>query len=176
MDCAVANAGIVDVGDFLTLEENDFDREIRINLKGVFLTGQLAARQMVKQGGGGTIVNMSSVNGVMAIPKISPYVTSKGGTNQLTKVISLELVEHGIRVKAISPGSIATELVTQVLADADARKKVLSRTPMGRLGDPGEVAKMALFLVSKDSSYGTRQVIYIDGGRLGLNYTVPVPE
>jgi glucose 1-dehydrogenase len=176
LDCVIANAGIVHVTGFLDLEEEDFDRVLQTNLKGVFLTGQLAARQMVKQGDGGTIVNMSSVNGIMAIPKIAPYVTSKGGVNQLTKAMSLELVEHGIRVNAIGPGSISTEMVTKVLVDESARKKVLSRTPMGRLGEPDEVAKVALFLASDDSSYVTGQVVYIDGGRLGLNYTVPVAD
>lgn len=176
LDGLVANAGVVHVADFLELAEADFDRVLGVNLKGVFLTGQVAARQMAKQGTGGTIVNMSSVNGVMAIPRISPYVASKGGVNQLTKVMSLELIEHGIRVNAIGPGSISTELVSKVLVDDGARKKVLSRTPMGRLGEPDEVAKVAVFLASDDSSYVTGQVVYVDGGRLGLNYTVAVDD
>ena len=176
LDCAISNAGIVHACDFLDLEEADFDRVIRVNLKGVFLTGQAAARQMARQGGGGTIINMSSVNAVMAIPAITPYVAAKGGVNQLTKVMALSLAEHGIRVNAIGPGSIATELARAVLADPEKRRGALCRTPMGRFGEPEEVGRVALFLASADSSYITGQIIYPDGGRLALNYTVPVKE
>ena len=174
LDCAIANAGIVHACDFLELAEEDFDRVIRVNLKGVFLTGQAAARQMVAQGRGGTIINMSSVNAVMAIPAITPYVAAKGGVNQLTKVMALALVDHGIRVNAIGPGSIMTEVFKAVATDKAAMNKILSRTPMGRVGAPDEVASVALFLACEDSSYITGQTIYPDGGRLALNYTVPV--
>ena len=176
LDCAIANAGIVHACDFLELEEADFDRVIRVNLKGVFLTGQAAARQMVKQGSGGTIVNMSSVNAVMAIPSITPYVAAKGGVNQLTKVMALSLADKGIRVNAIGPGSIATEMAQAVLADPEKRRGALSRTPMGRFGEPEEVARVAVFLASEESSYITGQTIYPDGGRLALNYTVAVKD
>lgn len=176
LDCAVANAGIVHACDFLELSEADFDRVLRVNLKGAFLTGQAAARQMVAQGGGGTIVNMSSVNAVMAIPAITPYVVSKGGVNQLTKVMALSLADKGIRVNAIGPGSIGTDMVLQVNQDEAAKRRLLSRTPLGRIGDPEEVAAVALFLASDDSSYITGQTIYVDGGRLPLAYTVPAPE
>jgi len=176
LDCAIANAGIVHACDFLDLEEADFDRVIRVNLKGVFLTGQAAARQMAAQGRGGTIINMSSVNAVMAIPAITPYVAAKGGVNQLTKVMSLSLIDKGIRVNAIGPGSINTEVFKSVNTDRAAMNRLLSRTPMGRVGEPDEVAKVAVFLASEDSSYITGQTIYPDGGRMALNYTVPVAE
>ncbi len=176
LDCLVANAGIVHAADFLDFEEADFDRVIRVNLKGVFLTGQAAARQMVAQGGGGTIVNMSSVNAVMAIPSITPYVVAKGGVNQLTKVMAIALADKGIRVNGIGPGSIATELAQSVLNDPEKRRGALCRTPLGRFGEPDEVASVAVFLASDDSSYITGQTIYPDGGRLALNYTVPVKE
>ncbi len=176
LDCAIANAGIVHACDFLELAEADFDRVIRVNLKGVFLTGQAAARQMVAQGRGGTIINMSSVNAVMAIPAITSYVAAKGGVNQLTKVMSLALVDKGIRVNAIGPGSINTEVFKTVVTDKAAMNKILSRTPMGRVGEPDEVASVALFLASEDSSFITGQTIYPDGGRMALNYTVPVVE
>ncbi|MDH3594433.1 MAG: SDR family oxidoreductase [Rhodospirillales bacterium] len=176
LDCAVANAGIVYACDFLDLAEEDFDRVLRINLKGVFLTGQAAARQMVAQGTGGTVINMSSVNAVMAIPSITPYVVAKGGVNQLTKVMALALADKGIRVNAIGPGSIMTEVFKQVVKDEAAMAGILSRTPLGRVGEPEEVAKVAVFLASEDSSYITGQTIYPDGGRLALNYTVPVKE
>ncbi|HXZ50189.1 MAG TPA: SDR family oxidoreductase [Usitatibacter sp.] len=177
LDVLVANAGIVHAADFLDLEEADFDRVLAVNLKGVFLAGQAAARQMVRQGGGGAIVNMSSVNAVVAIPNQVPYVVSKGGINQLTKVMALALAPHGIRVNAVGPGTILTELAKgAVLGNREAERRILSRTPLGRLGEPEEVARAAAFLASDDASYLTGQAIYPDGGRLALNYTVPVPD
>ena len=177
LDVLVANAGIVHAAEFLDIEEADFDRVIAVNLKGVFLAGQAAARQMVKQGGGGAIINMSSVNAILAIPNQVPYVVSKGAINQLTKVMSLSLATHGIRVNGIGPGTILTELArTAVLGNREAERKILSRTPMGRMGDPDEVAQVAVFLASDEASYVTGQTIYPDGGRLALNYTVPVAD
>ena len=176
IDCVVANAGIVHACDFLELEEDDFDRVLRVNLKGVFLTGQAAARQMAAQGGGGAIINMSSVNAVMAIPSITPYVVAKGGVNQLTKVMAIALADRNIRVNGIGPGSIMTDMVKSVNTNPDAMRAVMSRTPLGRIGEASEVASVALFLASDDSSYITGQIIYPDGGRLALNYTVPVKE
>jgi NAD(P)-dependent dehydrogenase (short-subunit alcohol dehydrogenase family) len=176
LDSAVANAGIVNFADFLELGEDDFDAVLRVNLKGVFLTGQAAARQMVKQGSGGTIINMSSINAVVAIPNIVPYVTAKGGVNQLTKAMALALADKGIRVNGIGPGSIMTEMLKSVANDKAAMHKILSRTPMGRAGEPDEIGKVAVFLASEDSSYMTGEIVYVDGGRLALNYTVPVAE
>ncbi len=176
LDVALANAGIVKAGDFLEFSEEDFDAVLRVNLKGVFLTGQAAARQMAKQGGGGTIVNMSSVNAVLAIPAITPYVVAKGGVNQLTKVMSLALADKGIRVNGIGPGSIRTDVLASVLDDPEKLKGMMMRTPMGRVGEPEEIASVAVFLASDESSYITGQTIYPDGGRMALNYTVPVKE
>jgi NAD(P)-dependent dehydrogenase (short-subunit alcohol dehydrogenase family) len=177
LDVLVANAGVVHAAEFLDLEEADFDRVLSVNLKGIFLAGQAAARQMVKQGQGGAIINMSSVNAVMAIPNQVPYVVSKGAVNQLTKVMALALAPHRIRVNGIGPGTILTELAKKaVLGNREAERKILSRTPLGRMGEPGEIAKVAAFLASEDASYLTGQTIYPDGGRLALNYTVPVPD
>jgi NAD(P)-dependent dehydrogenase (short-subunit alcohol dehydrogenase family) len=178
LDILVNNAGVVHGADFLDLAEEDFDRVLRINLKGAFLCGQAAARQMVKQplragGGRGVIINMSSVNAVLAIPNQVPYTVSKGGLNQLTKVMALALAPQGIRVMAIGPGSIATEMLkAAVLTNEAARQRIMSRTPLGRLGEPEEIAKVAVFLASDDASYLTGTAIYPDGGRLALNYTV----
>ena len=177
LDILVANAGIVHAAEFLDLKEEDFQRVLDVNLKGVFLAGQAAARQMVKQGGGGAIINMSSVNAVMAIPNQVPYVVSKGAINQLTKVMALSLAPHRIRVNGIGPGTILTELAkTAVLGNREAERKILSRTPLGRMGEPSEIASVALFLASEEASYLTGQTLYPDGGRLALNYTVAVPE
>ncbi len=174
IDILVNNAGVTHAADFLDLHEDDFDRVLRINLKSMFLCGQAAAREMVKQQSG-CIINMSSVNSELAIPNQVPYVVSKGGVNQLTRVMALSLAPHGVRVNGIGPGTILTELAKKaVLGSPEARHTILSRTPLGRCGEPEEVASIAAFLASDDASYMTGQTIYADGGRLALNYTVPV--
>jgi NAD(P)-dependent dehydrogenase (short-subunit alcohol dehydrogenase family) len=174
IDILVNNAGIFKAASFLEVTEADFDAVLRVNLKGAFLTGQAVAREMAKTGGG-TIINMSSVNGVMAIPSIASYNVSKGGVNQLTRVMALALVDHKIRVNAVAPGTIATELAAQaVLTSEEARQKILSRTPMKRLGEPSEVADAVCWLASDASSYVTGEIVTVDGGRMTLNYTVPV--
>jgi NAD(P)-dependent dehydrogenase (short-subunit alcohol dehydrogenase family) len=175
IDILVNNAGITHACDFLELEEADFDRVLAVNLKSMFLYGQAVARHMVANRVRGAIVNMSSLNAVLAIANQVPYTVSKGGVNQLTKVMALALAPHGIRVNGIGPGTIATEMArAAVLGTEEARRRILSRTPLGRLGEPEEVAAIAAFLASDDASYLTGQTIYPDGGRLGLNYTVPV--
>jgi NAD(P)-dependent dehydrogenase (short-subunit alcohol dehydrogenase family) len=175
IDILVNNAGITHACDFLDLAEDDFDRVLGVNLKSMFLCGQAVARHMVAHGVRGAIVNLSSVNAVMAIANQVPYTVSKGGVNQLTKVMALALAPHGIRVNGIGPGTIATEMArAAVLGSEEGRRRILSRTPLGRLGEPEEVAAIAAFLASDDASYLTGQTIYPDGGRLGLNYTVPV--
>ncbi|MCR4282090.1 MAG: SDR family oxidoreductase, partial [Bauldia sp.] len=180
IDVLVNNAAILAAKDFLDLDEADFDRVIRVNLKGAFLCGQAVARHMVERakagGRPGAIVNLSSVNAVFAIANQVPYSVSKGGINQLTKVMALSLAPHGIRVNAIGPGSIMTEMLETVMADAEARRRILSRTPLGRIGEPKEIAAIAAFLASDEASYITGQTVYADGGRLPLNYTVPVRD
>ena len=179
IDILVNNAGIIHTADFLDIAEADFDRVMRINIKGMFLVGQAAARQMVAQvkagKAPGAIVNMSSINARVAIPNQVPYCVSKGGVDQLTKVMALSLSPYGIRVNAIGPGSIMTDILKGITTDQAAKNRLLSRTPLGRVADPDEIAAIAAFLASKDASYITGETIYADGGRLALNYTVPVP-
>lgn len=178
VDVLVNNAGIVHAAEFLDLAEEDFDRVLRVNLKGAFLCGQTAARQMAGQapradGARGVVINMSSANAVVAIANQVPYTVSKGAVNQLTKVMAISLAPRGIRVMGIGPGTIATELLkTAGLANEAARSRILSRTPLGRLGQPDEVARIAVFLASDDASYLTGSTLYPDGGRLALNYTM----
>jgi glucose 1-dehydrogenase len=178
VDVLVNNAGILDSADFLDLSETDFDRVLRVNLKGAFLMGQAAARQMVAQvkagGRPGAIVNMSSVNAEFALPDHVAYSISKGGMAQLTKAMAISLAAHGIRVNAVGPGSIMTAMLEQVITDPAVRTRILSRTPLGRLGLPEEIANVVAFLASDQASYITGQTIFADGGRLPLNYTVPV--
>ena len=166
IDVLVNNAGIFKAADFLDVTEADFDAVLRVNLKGSFL---------VAQAGRGSIVNMSSVNSVLAIPNIASYNVSKGGINQLTRAMALALADKGIRVNAVGPGTIATELAAAaVLTSDEAKNKIMMRTPLKRLGEPSEIADVVAFLASDASSYITGEIIMVDGGRMALNYTVPV--
>ncbi len=177
VDIMMNNAGIAISTPFLETSDELFDKVMRTNLTSAFMGGQAAARQMVRQKTGGVIINMSSVNAVLAIQGLVGYVCSKGAMNQLTRVMALELAPHKIRVVAIGPGTILTEMAKgAVLGDEAARRRILSRTPIGRLGAPEEIASVAAFLASDDASYMTGQTIYPDGGRLALNYTVPVVD
>ena len=172
LDILVNNAGVTHAADLLDLTEEDFDRVFAINMKSALFGTQRAARIM---GAGSAIVNMSSVNAVLGIPNQIPYAVSKGALKQLTNVTALALAPRGIRVNAIGPGTILTDLARSIMTDRAAEERILSRTPLGRTGSPDEVATIAVFLACDESSYVTGQTIYPDGGRLGLNYTVPVP-
>ena len=174
IDVLVNNAGIFKAADFLDVTEADFDTVLRTNLKGSFLVGQAVAREMAKAGKG-SIVNMSSVNAVLTIPTIASYNVSKGGINQLTRVMALSLADKGVRVNAVAPGTIATELAARaVLTSDDAKAKIMSRTPMKRLGQPSEIADTVAYLASDAASYITGEIVVVDGGRMTLNYTVAV--
>ena len=177
IDIMLSNAGVAEPVPFLEMTDAQYERTLAINLRSAFIGGQLAARVMVEQGRGGVIINMASVNALLAIPGLAAYAMSKGGINQLTRVMAVELAPHGIRVNAIGPGTILTELAKNaVLGNEEARRKVMSRTPMGRGGEPSEVAGVAAFLAGPDASYMTGQTVYPDGGRLALNYTVAVAD
>jgi NAD(P)-dependent dehydrogenase (short-subunit alcohol dehydrogenase family) len=169
----VNNAGIFKASDFLDITEADWDAVLAVNLKGAFLVGQALARHMASHGGG-AIVHMSSVNATLAIPSIASYNVSKGGIDQLTRVMALALADHGIRVNAVAPGTIATELArSAVLTSDEARARIMSRTPLRRLGEPHEIAEVCAFLLSDAASYMTGEIVVVDGGRKALNYTVP---
>ena len=177
IDVLVSNAGITRRGEFLDIEEEDWDEVLRVNLKHVYLFGRLVAQHMKDRGDGGAIINMSSTSVQCTMGTISPYAASKGGISSLTNAMALSLAKYGIRVNAIGPGTIVTEINRDnLLANKENRKAILSRTPLLRFGEAREVAGVAMFLASEDASYVTGQTIYVEGGRLGLNYTVPVPD
>lgn len=178
LDILVNNAGIVDDVAFLDLSEAEFDRILKTNLKGTFLCAQASARQMVDQLANGderpgAIVNMSSINAFFGLPDHVAYAASKGGVMQLTRSMAIALAPHGIRVNAVGPGTIETPLIKDVVKSPEFRNKVLSRTPLGRFGQPAEVAAIVAWLASNEASYVTGETIYADGGRLPLNYTMP---
>ena len=167
----VNNAGIAMPGDFLTYDIEAFQRVLSVNLTGVFAAMQRAAQGMVANNIAGSIVNMSSINAQVAIPAIPAYCASKGGVMQLTKAAALALAPHNIRVNAVGPGSIDTAMMAGVNANPEAMNMVMSRTPLKRIGAPREIGDVVAFLVSKKASYITGETIYVDGGRLGMNYT-----
>ncbi|MEM8812581.1 MAG: SDR family oxidoreductase [Pseudomonadota bacterium] len=167
----VNNAGIALPGDFLTYDIETFQKVIAVNLTGTFLALQRAARTMVEKKIEGAIVNMSSINAQVAIPAIPAYCASKGGVMQVTKSAALALAPHNIRVNAVGPGSIDTAMMAGVNANPEALATALSRTPLKRVGTAREIGDVVAFLASSKASYITGETIYVDGGRLGLNYT-----
>lgn len=176
LDVLVNNAAVTSPADFLDYRLEDFERVLRINLTSAFSASQRFSRELVARDAPGAIVNMSSINGQVALPNQTAYVTSKGGLNQLTKVIAISLAKYGIRANAIGPGTILTEMSkARVLATEESRRRILSRTPLGRPGEVSEIASVAAFLASDDASYMTGQIVYVEGGRLALNYTCDVP-
>lgn len=166
----VNNAGVALPCDFLETPLDQFRKVIDINLIGVFVATQRAAKTMVAEGIRGAVVNMSSVNAQISIPAIPAYCASKGGVMQLTKSTALALAPHGIRVNAVGPGSIDTAMLAGVNANPEAMKMVLSRSPLGRIGTAREIGDVVAFLASEKASYITGETIYVDGGRLAQNY------
>lgn len=182
LDVLVANAGIVRSGGILDLSEEDFDAVLNCNLRGVFLTGQAACRQMQKQYRAsperrGSIINISSVGSTLGLPEDLAYASSKGGVNNMTRSMAVQMAPMGVRVNAIAPGTTSTDMVQRYLEDLGASKdevlhSVLSRIPMLRPAKPEEVARMVEVLASDAASYCTGQILHVDGGMTALAYTV----
>ncbi len=176
LDIMVNNAGIAPVVDFLDVTEELLSRVLDVNLKGAFYGTQAAGRQMISQGQGGVIINMSSINSGLANPNVAPYAISKGGMNQVTSTAAVAFAPHGIRVLGVGPGTIMTDMVAGAFVNSAGNHAILSRTPLGRYGQASEIAAVVAFLASDDASYMTGETVYVDGGRRVLNYVVPVKE
>lgn len=176
LDIMVNNAGIAPVVDFLDVTEELLSRVLDVNLKGAFYGTQAAGRQMISQGQGGVIINMSSINSGLANPNVAPYAISKGGMNQVTSTAAVAFAPHGIRVVGVGPGTIMTDMVAGAFVNSAGNHAILSRTPLGRYGQASEIAAVVAFLASDDASYMTGETVYVDGGRRVLNYVVPVKE
>lgn len=183
VDILINNAAMIAKGDVLDLAVDDFDDVMNVNLRGAFLVARAVSKQIVEQIENEqtraedcrkryAIINMSSINAVVSLPDQLAYTMSKGALNQMTKSMALALAPYGVRVNAIGPGSINTDILRAVADDKAAMARIMSRTPLNRLGDPDEIASVAWFLAGKDASYVTGECIYADGGRLALNYTM----
>jgi glucose 1-dehydrogenase len=164
LDVMVNNAGVETRSSILDTTEEQYDRVITINLKSAFFGTQLAAKQMVKQGGGGRIINMSSVHEDWPMPGNTPYCLSKGGMRMLTRTAGVELAPHNITVVGVGPGAVATPINTQTLNDPAALAKLNSAIPLGRMAQPEEIASVVAFLASDGASYLTATTIFADGG------------
>ena len=173
LDIMVNNAGICPIVPFLDVTEETYDTVLAVNLKGAFLGTQAAGRQMIAQGEGGVIINMSSINSGLANPNVAPYAISKGGMNQVTGTAAVAFAPHGIRVVGVGPGTIMSEMVAGDFVNSAGHQAIMMRTPMGRYGEPKEIAAVVAFLASDDASYITGETIYPDGGRRVLNYVMP---
>jgi glucose 1-dehydrogenase len=167
IDVLVNNAGIGGESKKINeLTEKDWDEVIDVNLKGAFLCTREAVKNMMKDGNNSnySIINISSVHEQTPQPESAPYAASKGGMQMLTKTIALELAEKGIRVNGIAPGAIATDMNKELLENQKEKEKEEQEIPVHRIGQPEEIAKVALFLASEDASYVAGTTIYVDGG------------
>ncbi len=165
MDIVVNNAGVNHSADFFDITEEDWDWVMSVDLKGTFFVSQSAARVMIEQGKGGSIVNVSSVMAQLALADQIPYCAAKGGVNQLTKAMALSLVDKGIQVNCCAPGPVLTELMERVVHNEAKHKQLMDRLPIGRIAASEEIARIIIFLASKEAEFLVGQTIYPDGGR-----------
>jgi glucose 1-dehydrogenase len=166
LDIMVNNAGMERKMPFLETPFEVWQETIAVNLTGAWLGCQAAAKQMVAQGDPGRIINVSSVHEDLAMPTNSPYCATKGGVRMLMRTLAVELAPHEITVNNIAPGAIDTPMDAPLKQDQHLMKQLLSEIPLGRMGKPEDVANMALFLASEDSSYVTGSTLFVDGGMI----------
>lgn len=160
----VNNAGMSQRTPAERYPDEDLERMIALNLKGVFHCMRAAARRWIAGGGGGSIVNLASFAGVVADPLSAPYAATKGAVVQLTRTCAVEWAKHGIRVNAIAPGYVRTRMTAPALGEPETLRKVLAATPLGRVAEPDDLAGAAVFLASRASEYVTGHVLMVDGG------------
>ena len=170
VDIVVNNAGVNHSANFFDITEEDWDWVMSVDLKGSFFLGQEAARVMIDQGRSGSIINISSVMAVLALADQIPYCAAKGGVNQMTKAMALALIDKGIRVNAVGPGPVMTELMERVVHNKEKHDELMERLPIGYIASCEEIARVCVFLASEDSSYIIGQCIYPDGGRMIQSY------
>ena len=173
-DIALYACGVIKPAKFLDLTEADFDFVMDVNLRSAVFFFQAAARAMITAEKPGSLVSISSIGGVLATDSTHAYGASKAGLIHLAKSLAVSLAPHGIRANTVAPGSMDTAMQRNI--SEEDRRASLARTPLLRLGQPEEIAQVALFLASDASSYVTGETIYADGGRLALHRTVDVPE
>jgi glucose 1-dehydrogenase len=166
LDILVNNAGMETRSSTLETTEHQFDLVIAIDLKSAFFGVQLAAKQMIKQGGGGRIINISSIHEDWPMPGNAPYCLAKGGVRMLTRTAGVELAPHGITVVGVAPGAVHTPIDEVTLADPVAKAKLESAIPLGRVAEPSEIASLVAFLASDAASYGTATTYVADGGMM----------
>jgi glucose 1-dehydrogenase len=166
LDILVNNAGVEKKIAFIDFPLQEWLRIVTVNLTGPFLCSQAAARQMIAQGSGGRIINISSVHEDLPMPTNAPYCASKGGLRMLMRTIAVELAPHGITVNNIGPGATFTPIDKDVESDPKLNQQILSGIPLGRWGKPEEVAQLALYLASDAAAYVTGSTYFIDGGML----------
>jgi glucose 1-dehydrogenase len=164
LDIMQNNAGYEQKHPFLEMPFDIFQRVIDINLTGTWIGSQLAARQMVKQGDGGRIINTSSVHEDIAMPTNAPYCAAKGGIRMMMRTIAVELAPHKITVNNIAPGAIYTPIDADIEANPKLENELMSEIPLRRWGQPEEVASLAVYLASDEASYITGATYFIDGG------------
>jgi glucose 1-dehydrogenase len=164
LDICVANAGIGRGGSVLTMSEDDWDTQVDVNLKGVFLTVQACGREMVRQDRGGRIITISSLAGERPAPMLFAYCASKAGVRMMTRCWATELAPFGITVNAIGPGIIDTPLGATLLGEGDQRAAAERRIPAGRAGYPEDIGNLACWLASDEAEYITGTYTLIDGG------------
>lgn len=164
VDIMVNNAGIETRSSILDTTEQQYDKVLAINLKSAFFGTQLAAQQMIKQGGGGRIINISSVHEDWPMPGNTPYCLSKGGMRMLTRTAGVELAPHNILVVGIGPGAVATPINLSTMQDPVLLKKLNSAIPLGRMARPEEIASLVAFLAGDGAAYMTATTIFADGG------------
>jgi len=166
LDILVNNAGMETRTSTLDTTEHQFDMVIAIDLKSAFFGVQLAAKQMIAQGGGGRIINISSIHEDWPMPGNSPYCLAKGGVRMLTRTAGVELAPHGITVVGVAPGAVHTPIDEVTLSDPAAKAKLESAIPLGRVAEPQEIANLVAFLASDGASYGTAATYTVDGGMM----------